>query len=290
QHLRIEGTYGDSDVAVNVDSVREGAQLTVEVPSPHGVSLCIAPRINTNRKNGQVLPTWTHPIKALYTEDLELASRLVEDGLISRTLFRLTEEPRFSLLLRAGSLKVTGKVPEQLSDQVIPELVKDMTRLVQTLATKPEVKRRATEDAIRAKRRRNYLMITGGILIAAFLVLLGCLQHRSHQPARWLHPVTIEGWHPLQIGDIDKEATAILQQHGQVPSDKIAGDFAGRGSESGEAAILVRDGSADAKDSQYRVVIQTDPPARFEQDYPSFAFALKVSNRNLRKMGWIGDK
>lgn len=290
QHLRIEGTYGDSDVAVVVESAREGSRLTVEIPSPRGVSFCIAPRINSNGRNAQALSTWTHPIKALYSEDLLLAGKLVEDASISRTLSKLTAEPRFSLFLQDGSLRLAGLMPEQLSDHSIPELVKDMTRLVQTLSAKPEVKRRVAEDELRAKRHRLSLIGVAGVLTAVLLAFLGYRQHRSHQPSAWLHPIAIPGWHAIQATDIDPEAEAVMQQHGQVFSDRIAGDFTGRGSESGEVAILIRDNSADPGDSKYRFVIQTDPPTRFDQDYSSFAFALKVSNRNLNKMGWIGEK
>lgn len=289
RHMRIEGVYGDTEVAVSVDTAPGGAYLTAEVPSPRGVSFLIAPRINTVARDTHPLPTWTHPIKALYSEDLELASRLLEDASIARTLSRLAAEPRFSLALRDGSLKITGKVTDQLSDHSIPELVKDMARLVQTLGAKAEVKRRVAEESERTKRRHNSLLGAAGILCLALISVVVYWQHRTHLPSTWLRPVAIAGWHPIQSGDFDRESSAVVQQHGQVVSDRIAGDFSGRGAESGEALILKRDVASDDGDSMYRVIVQTDPPSQFDQRYPSVAFALKVSNRNLHKMKWIGE-
>jgi hypothetical protein len=49
-HLRIEGTYADTDVAVLVDGTGSESRLTVEVPSPRGVSLWIAPRIKLEQE------------------------------------------------------------------------------------------------------------------------------------------------------------------------------------------------------------------------------------------------
>ncbi len=291
EHLRIEGTYADTDVAVVVDAGRGQSQLTVEVPSPRGVSLSIAPRFNSHKKEAQYLSTWQHPTKALYSDDLVLASKLVADASISRTLSRLAAEPRFSVVLRDGFLKVTGKVePDRLSDQFVPELVKEMTRLVRNLDSEPEIKRRVADDALRTKRLRK-LQIGAGVFVCLILCsVVAYSQYRSHQPSAWLHPVAIEGWRPIQTGDIDKESRAILQQHGQTFTDRIAGDFSGNGSESGEAAFLVRQDSDDTDAPKYRLVIQTDPPTHFDHSYSAFAFALKVSNRNLHKMGWIGEK
>lgn len=289
--LRIEGAYAETDVAVVVDGARGESRLTVEVPSPRGISFWIAPRINSNKKEGEALTSWAHPTKALYSDDVLLTGSLVSDVSISTTLSRLAADPHFSLVLRDGVLKVTGKVqPDRLSDQFVPELVKDMTRLVRTLDTAPEVKRRVVDQTARTKQQRNLFIGAAGVAVLMFCTLLVYADQRAHRPSSWLRPVAIEGWRPLEATDIDKESAAIEQQHEQATSDRIDGDFTGRGAMSGEAAILVRESSDDAEDGKYRVVIQTDPASHFERSYQTFAFALKVSNRNLHKIRWVGDK
>ena len=290
EQLRIEGRYANTDVAVVFDGSRGNSQLTVEVPSPQGFSLWTASKADGFRRESQLL-TWVHPTKALLSNDVTLASSLVADASISRTLSRLSDDPRFSLALRDGMLRVSGKVePDRLSDHFVPELVKEMTYLVRNLDAEPEVQFRNEVAARRIRTRRKLSIALVCLAALAATALAGYLQHRSHRPSAWLRPVAKEGWRPTQAEDSDKESAAILQQHGQAFTSRITGDFTGRGSESGEAEFFTSTGGNDSDAPTFRVVIQTDPPTYFEQTYPDFAFALKVTNRNLHKMGWVGEK
>ncbi len=290
-HLKIDGSHSGMDVAIRLDAGAVDSTLTIRMSAPPGFCLLAQPGSTVVPHGIFVVDDWSHSSKALYCDSEALANRLLLTPEVLSPLDKISEDPRFSLVLRNGSLSVSGRVqPDLLSAQFVIGLVSQMTLLVRGLEAMPEVMQ-CEADYIHGRRnRRKWLFLVGA---AAILVVAGWMTHvaqRRHDPVTWVHPVAMEGWRPLQSPDVDSESLAFLGNHGQSVSSSLRADLAGDGTNSGQADILVRADKDSSDPARYLVLVQTFNGVSFNRSYPVIAFVLKVTNRDLTKMNWVGEK
>ena len=284
----IEGHIGERQGSIQLLSIDGQNQLLVSLACGRSPSLQILP-IGTKRTPG--LEAYTEPdhsvgrLHSIWTDDASAVGGLLSNEDNLQTIRKFCLHRASSLRIGNGTIDFHGPLPST-GDYL--ENIRSVALQLAGIATAFERER----VHLPRSHAREIVAIT---VAAACVVLFTALAAPSvralfpgqKEEVKVVHyePSAQKAWRVASPDDFEADDLAFFTSYRETPGQPIYVDFDGSGQQTGTAQIFRR---GENENAPFRVICYDHGQQLSDDTYPTLAFVLKISAKDLKNAKWTG--
>jgi hypothetical protein len=287
--VEIDGQFEGKPVKVQLRLTNEGYRISVQVPLISSLRLSVLPK-SVAKPGGTIVfetkDAWLSASKSIWANDHEAARTILGNDKVLETLKSLCTRPSFGISARGKRLELRGEAPAaSVSEDILLSYVTQLLLLARLIT--PALRAKESPDATtRGIWRPRWMLAT----VAASVLVVSAVtvaQHHERPVAANFAQFAADGYRPITPSDLNSTAVSWVRAHGQEVSGVLQVDLSKNDS---VARVDILKKQVSGTETNYRLVVQVDGKIALDQNYQSFAMALRVPTNYFARLRWVGPK